>query len=86
MNMPTDPAKTGADMPGDTCAPDIVSPTGEEMPVASHDEIGDQPEDTPQAQRPDATAPPAETTDAVGEGPRDLRTYPAGGSAQRTWP
>lgn len=40
-----DPAETDSEVPGDTGAPDLVSPTGEEMPVATHDEVGDRPED-----------------------------------------
>ena len=33
----------GAEVPGDTNAPDIVGPTGEEMPVQEHDEVDDRP-------------------------------------------
>lgn len=40
---PARPGRAGADVPGDTGAADIVGPTGEEMPVASHDQVGDGP-------------------------------------------
>ena len=33
----------GAEVPGDTNAPDIVGPTGEEMPVQEHDEVERRP-------------------------------------------
>ena len=36
-------AEPGADVPGDTNAPDIVGPTGEEMPVQEHDEVERRP-------------------------------------------
>ncbi len=36
---PRDERDTGHS--GDLDAPDIVGPTGEEMPVATHDEVGD---------------------------------------------
>ena len=39
MTTPTPPGDEGADVPGDTGAADIVAPTGEEMPVATHDEV-----------------------------------------------
>lgn len=35
------------DVPGDTQAPDIVSPTGEEMPAKTHDEVSDPPASPP---------------------------------------
>jgi hypothetical protein len=39
VSDPPRPDGQGDDVPGDTGAADIVGPTGEEMPVASHDEV-----------------------------------------------
>ena len=39
MSDPRQPDGPGNDVPGDTGAADIVGPTGEEMPVAGHDEV-----------------------------------------------
>jgi hypothetical protein len=47
--VPTHPARRGAEVPGDTGAPDLVAPTGEEMPVASHDQVGDGPPRGPES-------------------------------------
>ena len=47
--------ESGADVPGDTHAPDIVGPTGEEMPVQEHDEVERRPgadEDRPRSRPP----------------------------------
>ena len=36
----------GTEIPGDTDAPDIVGPTGEEMPEVAHDSVdGEHPDD-----------------------------------------
>jgi hypothetical protein len=39
VSDPRRPPEPGADVPGDTGAADIVGPTGEEMPVAGHDDV-----------------------------------------------
>jgi hypothetical protein len=57
----------GAEVPGDTGAPDIVGPTGEEMPVQTHDDV-----DRPVPQ-PGTPSRPAHT--AVTEPPAD-RPFP----------
>ena len=59
---PSHPARPGAEVPGDTGAPDIVAPTGEEMPVASHDEVGDGPPQRPEAEPTHGTALPTKGT------------------------
>jgi hypothetical protein len=52
---PANPGRPGAEVPGDTGAADIVAPTGEEMPVASHDDVGDG----------EPSAPPRPPTDGT---------------------
>ena len=42
------------EVPGDTGAPDIVSPTGEEMPQQDHDEVVGDDRGTDGQQQPDA--------------------------------
>lgn len=65
--MPIDPAERDIDVPGDTGAPDLVSPTGEEMPVATHDEVGDRPEDGPDVEPAPSIAPHPDSAGAEGE-------------------
>ena len=60
--VPTHPARPGAEVPGDTGAPDIVAPTGEEMPVASHDEVGAGPGPRPEAEPTHGTALPRKSS------------------------
>ncbi len=51
MTTPRPVDDRGREIPGDTNAPDIVGPTGEEMPVATHDGI-DTPPAEPEPGRP----------------------------------
>jgi hypothetical protein len=60
--VPTHPTRPGAEVPGDTGAPDLVAPTGEEMPVASHDEVGDGAARCPEAAPNHGTALPTKST------------------------
>lgn len=78
-----DAAARESEVPGDTGAPDLVSPTGEEMPVATHDEVGDRPEDGPGAEPGGSIAPHPDSAGAEGE--RDLRPAPSG-AGHRTSP
>jgi hypothetical protein len=60
--VPAHPARPGAEVPGDTGAPDLVAPTGEEMPVASHDQVGDSPPERPEAEPTHGTALPRKSS------------------------
>jgi hypothetical protein len=75
MTSPADPREPGAEIPGDTGAPDIVGPTGEEMPVQPHDDV-----QAPVAQR-GTPSRPAHT--AVTEPPAD-RPFPGRAPLRRT--
>jgi hypothetical protein len=62
VSDPRRPDRQGTDVPGDTGAPDIVGPTGEEMPVAGHDEV-DAPRPAPGPARPPGKAVPTKSSD-----------------------
>lgn len=83
--MPIDPAERDVEVPGDTGAADLVAPTGEEMPVATHDEVGNQPEGGAGADPTAGIAPHSDSAGADGKPVRDHRTTPAG-AGQRTLP
>jgi hypothetical protein len=70
----------GGETPGDTNAPDIVGPTGEEMPAVTHDEPGATP-GSPDPRRPiRGNRLPRKSTTVPSVRPRDRRdagTMPA---------